>query len=280
MKRKSLRLSLSPPFLSHLAKSLWCSFCLSFLFSGTVFSSNKYTRLQLSLTHIKHCLPLKLFFFFIPHFFIFHPFTNSALSFEFQTGRISEGGFHNVLSLFRQTAGQWGCNEILKGPFTFCLSLCLPLPPSLSVHSYLSSKSANKHTALNAERKIWKQMTLFHLLSIFSLSVCVCLLSFSLFFLMHSLQLNFSPRQNAIICPSKRTSMWKREAWGERKGRENRMYIAVDGSNLWFFSMFWSVGNRHVKLQPNCQNKRGKCTNRMRIISQIESSEVNTTKDA
>lgn len=127
------------------------------LFSGTVFSCNKYSCLQHSLTHIKPCLPLKLFSFssLIFFLFIFHPFTNSALSFEFQTGRISEGGFHNAFSPFRQTAGHRGCNEILKGPIIFCLSLSLsPLHPSLSEKTATSVRRAqNKYVVHNGERK-------------------------------------------------------------------------------------------------------------------------------
>lgn len=148
-KKISLRLSLPRSFPLSPCQ---ISFCLSFfLFSGTVFSCNKYTRPQRSLTHIKPCLPLKLFFLLHPSFFHLPSFLQQRfefLSFEFQTGRISEGSFHNALSPFRQTADQRSCNEILKGPFTFCLSLSL-----LFLHHYLSQKSANKRAPHNGERK-------------------------------------------------------------------------------------------------------------------------------
>lgn len=150
---------------------LFLSACL--LFFGTVLSCNKYAHPQHSLTHIKPCLPLKLFFFIIPHFFIFHLFTNSALSFEFQTGRISEGGFHNVLSLFRQTAGQQGSNEILKGPFSFSFFILSPLPPSLSVKTATSVERVQTNIWPTMEKeKIWMQIMLY-LLSNYSFSPSV-----------------------------------------------------------------------------------------------------------
>lgn len=91
-------------------------------------------------------------------------------------------------------------------------------------------------------------------IALFSLSLCLCMLSI-FFSLMHSLQLfpskcDYLPFQTHITL----TSMWKREAWGESKGRENRIYIAVDGSNWFFFFLCFAVWEKSVrKCRHMCQ---------------------------
>jgi len=149
---------------------------------------------------------------------------------DFKLGGLVKVVFHNAFSPFRQTEGQRGCNEILKGPFFFLfVYLYLPLPPSLSEKTSVRRLKKQQHAGQNEERKIWKQIILFLLPPLYSITVCVCHL---IFFLMHSLQLSpskcdYLPSQTHITLGS----MWKREAYGESKGRENRMYIAVDESN-------------------------------------------------
>lgn len=146
MKRK---ISLAP-LLTHLVKSLTLSIFLGF---GTIFSRKKQSRPH---PHKTLSRTYPCFFLHHPSFFILHLFTSSALSFEFQTGRISEGGFHNALSPLRQTAGQQGCNEILKGPFpslSVCLSFCLS--PFISRRKDFRMESLNKQIkAYSTEKKI------------------------------------------------------------------------------------------------------------------------------